>query len=196
MLEQKYRHHYQKIFITPILKVACKFSPTAITVLSGIVGLLVIPAVYFHYPWLAVFILALSGYLDTLDGSVARACDSSSQLGGALDIVMDRIVESAVIFALYLVDPSHGIACFLMLFANLICITSFLVVGIFVEQNSNKSFFYHNGLIERAEAFIFYALMIILPGLFTPLAYAYIVLVLLSAFLHLRFFHFWQKDNA
>ena len=70
------------------------------------------------------------------------------------------------------------------------------MVGIFVEQNSNKSFFYHNGLIERAEAFIFYALMIILPGLFTPLAYAYIVLVLLSAFLHLRFFHFWQKDNA
>lgn len=196
MLEQRFRHHYQKIFIAPILQIGCKFSPTAITVLSGVVGLLVIPAVYFHYPWLAISILAFSGYLDTLDGSVARACDSSSQLGGALDIVMDRVVESAVIFALYLVDPSRGIACFLMLFANLICITSFLVVGIFVEQNSNKSFFYHNGLIERAEAFIFYALMIVLPGLFTPLAYGYIALVLLSAFLHLRFFHFWQKDNT
>lgn len=196
MLEQKYRRYYQKILIDPVLNMWCKFSPTLITLLSGVVGLLIIPAVYFHHPWLAVFLLALSGYLDTLDGSVARACNSSTQLGGALDIVVDRIVESSVIFALYLLEPSRGIACFLMLFANLICITSFLVVGIFVEQNSNKSFFYHEGLIERAEAFIFYALMILVPSFFTPLAYSYIILVLLSAFLHLRFFHFWHKGNS
>lgn len=140
MLEQKYRRYYQMIFIDPVLKIGCKISPSAVTLTSGVVGLLIIPAVYFHHPWLAVFLLVVSGYLDTLDGSVARACNSSTQLGGALDIVVDRIVESSVIFALYLVDPSRGIACFLMLFANLICITSFLVVGIFVEQNSNKSF--------------------------------------------------------
>ena len=178
MLEQKYRHYYQKILIDPVLNMGCKFSPTLITLLSGVVGLLIIPAVYFHHPWLAVFLLALSGYLDTLDGSVARACNSSTQLGGALDIVVDRIVESSVIFALYLLDPS------------------LLVVGIFVEQNSNKSFFYHEGLIERAEAFIFYVLMILVPSFFTPLAYGYIILVLLSAFLHLRFFHFWHKGNS
>jgi phosphatidylglycerophosphate synthase len=137
-----------------------------------------------------------SGYLDTLDGSVARAYGSSSEIGGALDIVVDRIVESAVIFALYLIDPTRGILCFLMLFANLICITSFLVVGIFTQEHSNKSFFYHPGLIERAEAFIFYALMIIFPSFFNLLSYSYIILVLLSAFLHLRFFHDWQKKNS
>lgn len=196
MLEQKFRHYYQQVFINPVLRLGCNFSPSVITLLSGVVGLLIIPAVYFHHPWLAVLLLALSGYLDTLDGSVARACNRTSQLGGALDIVIDRIVESSVIFALFLVDQNRGIAVFLMLFANLICITSFLVVGIFVEQNSNKSFFYHEGLIERAEAFIFYALMILVPGYFNYLAYSYIVLVLLSAFLHLRFFHFWQRENS
>jgi phosphatidylglycerophosphate synthase len=143
MLEQRYRSYYQKFFIDPILKIGCKFSPNIITIASGVVGLWIIPAVYFNYQWLAIFFLALSGYLDTLDGSVARAQNTSSQLGGALDIVIDRLVEGSVIFALFLVDQSRGIACFLMLFSNLICITSFLVVGIFVEQNTNKSRMLH-----------------------------------------------------
>lgn len=197
MLEQKYRKYYQKIFVDPVLKIGVnKLSPSAITLASGVVGLLIIPALYFHFVWLAVFLLLFSGYLDTLDGSVARAMNNTTQLGSMLDIVIDRIVESSVIFALFLVDPSRGIACFLMLFANLVCITSFLVVGIFVEQNSNKSFFYHEGLIERAEAFIFYILMMIIPTYFTFWAYTYIILVLLTAFLHLRFFHVWHKGNS
>ena len=83
----------------------------------------------------------------------------------------------------------------MILLANLLCITSFLVVGIFVEQNSNKSFFYHEGLMERAEAFIFFILMMLIPQWFAFLAVVYTILVLLTAFLHLRFFNNWQKAN-
>jgi|GEM_PF-1631737 len=197
MLEQKFRKYYQMVFIDPILKtVRCKFSPSVITLASGVVGLLIIPALYVHYTYLAIFLLLFSGYLDTLDGSIARACSNSTELGGVLDIVTDRIVESSVLFAFFITNPKNGIPCFLMLFANLICISSFLVVGIFVEKNSNKSFFYHEGLIERAEAFIFYILMMLLPEYFALLAYSYIILVLLTAFLHLRFFHLWHKENS
>jgi len=195
MLEQKYRKYYQKIFVEPILKCGCKISPVTITIMSGIVGLLTIPAIYFDYKLIAILLLLFSGYLDTLDGSVARHCNNTTKLGGALDIILDRVVESAVIFWFLIFDPSRAILCFLMLFANLICITSFLVVGIFVEQDSNKSFFYHDGLIERAEAFIFYILMILLPNLFIILSSSYIVVVLLSAFLHVRFFNKWHKEQ-
>lgn len=193
MLEQKHRKYYQKIFVTPILKCGCKISPTTITLMSGLVGLMTIPAIYFNYKLMAILLLLFSGYLDTLDGSIARHCLTTTKLGGALDIILDRVVESAVIFGFLILDPSRAILCFLMLFANLICITSFLVIGIFVEQDSNKSFFYHDGLMERAEAFIFYILMILLPKLFAGLAIIYIFVVLLSAFLHVRFFHKWHK---
>ena len=156
---------------------------------------MVIPALVFKCIWIAVFLLLVSGYFDTLDGSLARLQDRSTQIGSALDIVMDRLVEWAVVFALYLVDPQRAVLCFMILLANLLCITSFLVVGIFVEQNSNKSFFYHEGLMERAEAFIFFILMMLIPQWFAFLAVVYIILVLLTAFLHLRFFNNWQKAN-
>src|SRR5579863_8236455 len=181
MLEKKVRGIYQTILINPVLKLCSdELAPNKVTIFSGIAGILVIPALVTNHTWLAVFVLLLSGYLDTLDGSLARLQDRATQIGSALDIVMDRLVEWAVVFALYLVDPKRGVLCFLMLAANLICVTSFLVVGIFVEQNSQKSFFYHEGLMERAEAFIFFVLMMLFPNYFTFLAIIYIVLVFLT----------------
>ncbi len=195
MIEQKFRGVYQKFLVDPLLKFCGpKITPNNVTYLSGLVGILVIPALALNYIWSAIVLLLVSGYLDTLDGSLARLNCSSSQIGSALDIVMDRLVEWAVVFALYLVDESRAILCFFMLGANLVCITSFLVVGIFTQENSHKSFFYHEGLIERAEAFIFYILMMLLPGYFSILAIIYVILVVLSAFLHLRFFYKWQQD--
>lgn len=197
MIEQRFRGIYQKILVDPVIHYCGKkLTPNIITILSGIVGLLVIPALYLNFLSLSVFLLLTSGYLDTLDGTLARYQDKTSQIGSALDIVMDRLVEWAVVFALFLVEPSRAIWCFLILLANLLCITSFLVVGIFVEQNSQKSFFYHEGLMERAEAFIFFILMMIFPEYFTILVIIYIFLVLLTTFLHLRFFHSWQKQNS
>lgn len=47
-------------------------------------------------------------------------------MGTILDIIFDRIVEFAIIFGLFTVDPVHraGIALF-MLGSILICVTSF-----------------------------------------------------------------------
>lgn len=197
MLERKFRGIYQTVLIEPVLKLCSnKISPNKVTVFSGITGILIIPALVTGHIWLGVFSLLLSGYFDTLDGSLARIQDKTTQIGSALDIVMDRFVEWAVVFALYLVDNNRAVLCFFMLVANIICITSFLVVGIFARQNSHKSFFYHEGLIERAEAFIFFILMIIFPDYFTIFAVIYIFLVFLTAFLHLRFFYEWQREHS
>ena len=196
MLERKFRGVYQAVLVAPILKLCSdKLSPNKVTIFSGVAGILVIPALVTGHLWLAVFFLLLSGYFDTLDGSLARLQDKTTQIGSALDIVMDRFVEWVVVFAFYLVDGNRAVLCFFMLAANTICITSFLVVGIFVQQNSHKSFFYHEGLMERAEAFIFFILMILFPDSFTILAVIYIFLVFLTAFLHLRFFYEWQQKH-
>lgn len=67
-----------------------------------------------------------------------------------------------------------------MLTSILLCVTSFLVVGIFTEKQTEKSFYYSPGLIERGEAFFFFILMILFPSYFVLLSSLFILLVLLT----------------
>ena len=69
MLEQVARGQYQKYLIEPILNfMPLKVSPIHITGLAAVVGVSFIPALLYGPAWLAVIILVLSGYLDSLDG--------------------------------------------------------------------------------------------------------------------------------
>ena len=190
MLEQSIRQFYQAAFVDPLLRViGHKISPISVTLLAGIVGILFIPFLLTGHTIWAVACLLLSGYLDTLDGSIARHQNNSTPLGSVLDIMTDRLVEFSVIFAFYLADPvQHGLAAMLMLGSILLCVTSFLVVGIFTPNASQKGFHYSPGLIERAEAFVFFIVMTLVPHYFNPLAFLFAGLVLLTAVIRLAQF--------
>lgn len=187
MLEQALRHHYQSILVDPLLHyLGHKVSPLTITWLSGIFGLLFLPILLLNKPVIAILCLLLSGYLDTLDGSVARFQNKSSDFGSAMDIIMDRVVEFSVIFSFYLINPAQrSLPVILMLGSILLCITSFLVVGIFTRNNSQKSFYYSSGLMERAEAFLFFIAMILFPIYFNWLALLFCFLVCLTGLIRL-----------
>ncbi|CAM2843168.1 CDP-alcohol phosphatidyltransferase family protein [Legionella worsleiensis] len=187
MLEQTLRHHYQRILVDPLLsRLSNRITPLALTGLSGLLGLLCVPCLLLQKPFLAISSLLLSGYLDTLDGSLARFQGKSSDFGSAMDIIVDRIVEFAVILAFYLSNPIHnGLPALLMSGSILLCITSFLVVGIFTNNTTHKSFHYSPGLMERAEAFIFFIVMILCPEYFNPLAGLFCILVCFTAFLRM-----------
>lgn len=134
----------------------------------------------------ALAMLLLSGFLDILDGSVARFKNKTSQFGAVLDITGDRLVEFCVILGLYLYEPeTRSLNCLLMLGSVLLCVTSFLVVGIFTPNQTDKGFHYSPGLMERAEAFIFFFLMIACPPAFSSLSYLFSTLVFLTAFVRL-----------
>ncbi len=186
MLETYLRPTYQRFLVDPLAQlIHLKWqtvSPMSLTVcamLSGIVSMLLL---MMSQPAMAVLFLLLSGYFDTLDGTVARMRGVSSDKGAVLDIVSDRVVEFAIIFGLFMVAPDQrGIAAMLMLGSSLICITSFLVVGIFSNNNSQKGFHYSVGLMERAEAFLFFIVMMLVPAWFVSLAAVYVVLVLYTA---------------
>lgn len=194
MLEQSLRPHYQRILVDPLLgHINNKISPLSITWISGIFGFLFIPFLLLNVPFLAISCLLISGYLDTLDGSLARFQNKSSDFGSVMDIIMDRIVEFCAIFALYLFDPSNrALFIILMLGSILLCITSFLVVGIFTSNNSSKGFHYSPGLMERAEAFAFFIAMVLCPEYFTALALVFCLLVCLTALIRIREF----KNNT
>lgn len=191
MLEKYLRPQVQRILVDNLAKFISKYlSAIQLTMLAGLFGLLVFPLLFRGSVVCAVISLFLSGLCDMLDGTVARINQSSTPWGSALDIVMDRIVEITVVLALFLVAPyTRGTACLFMLSSMLLCITTFLVVGIFTANDSHKSFHYSDGLMERAEAFIFFIGMMCWPNYFFELSYLFSALVLWTAAIRLKEFY-------
>ena len=191
MLDSRLRPLYQKLCVEPLLSQSWlkDRSPLLMTGLSSLFGVATLPLLIFELNFAAIFFLLLSGYLDTLDGSLARHQGKSTPKGAVLDITSDRLVEFCVILGLFLMSPDkRALPSVLMLGSILLCITTFLVVGIFLHNTSEKSFHYSPGLMERMEAFLFWIAMVIFPDFFSPLAYAFTALVFLTAALRLKEF--------
>ena len=195
MIETHLRPFYQKYCVDPIAtRLPASLQPHRVTLFACLVGILTAPILIAGYPIFACCFLILSGYLDTLDGTLARQQNSSSPIGAVFDITADRIVEIAVILGLFDLDPvNRGWLSLGMLGAILVCVTTFLVVGIFAENTSSKGFHYSPGLIERAEAFFFFISMMLFPAYFTYLALLFILLVLTTSLL--RVWEFWKYNT-
>ncbi|WP_219837206.1 CDP-alcohol phosphatidyltransferase family protein [Paenibacillus sp. R14(2021)] len=146
------------------------------------------------YPIAAVIVLWLSGYLDTVDGTIARMT-KPSKWGTILDITFDRIVECSSILALAIVHPDAYLPLGLDLAAILITITTFLVTGNVITNAGAKGFHYNPGILERTEAFVFFSLMMLFPGAILELSWLFFALLVLTAFKHLRDVHAWLSKN-
>lgn len=182
MLETTIRPYYQQYLLDPIAQaIKLKVSPNTITLLAGFFGVLIPYFLARGDVGLALVMLLFSGFLDTLDGTLARLRQSTTPLGTVLDISVDRLVEFSVVYGFFLQVPARSGLCLLMLGSILLCVTTFLVVGIFSDNQTQKSFYYSPGLIERPEAFIFFVLMMLLPQYFSVLAIGFILLVTLTA---------------
>ncbi len=168
-------------------------NPTTFTFLGLAFGILTALLTGLSYPFLAVSCLALSGFFDTIDGSLARVLNRTSNRGAVFDITSDRMVEFSVVLGLYFVSPlDRGFPCIVMLGSILICITSFLVAGVFIQNQGEKGFYYSPGIMERTESFAFFAIMIVFPSFFFPLAFTFSFLVALTGFI--RIYQFSTHD--
>ena len=195
MLERYCRQYYQTLCVTPIVKLLIKFTkitPNTITLLAAITGVICGILLSLNLSMLGLIFLLLSGYLDTLDGTLARMTAQASNQGSVFDIVSDRLVEFFIVLGFYLQQPdflAHGLACMVLLGSFMLCISSFLVVGIFSDKTGEKSFYYSPGLIERAEAFVFFILMILFPSWFNALAWLLIILVSITTIIRMLEFY-------
>lgn len=196
---------YQNRLVKPVLRfvqrrhwLSATMTPNHITILAITVGLFIPFAILLNLPWLAVFLLLSSGFLDSMDGVLARQAQMQSDFGTVLDIVGDRIVEVAVVLGLFFFDlDARAMISVLMLASMVICITSFLVVAIFVENQSDKNFHYSSGIIERTETFAFFIAMILFPNWFNLLGVLFILLVLLTAAVRVyQFYAFSCKSTS
>ncbi len=192
MIDSYGRTFYQKVIVDPFLPIFSFISPTMITFLAIVTGTSILPLLALKYTLFAFVMLLFSGFLDTLDGSMARFKNQTTPFGTVFDIIGDRIVEFSIILGLYLYQPElRALNCLLMLGSILLCITSFLVVGIFTQNNTEKSFHYSPGIIERSETFIFFSIMILFPTTFSLVSYLFISLVFLTTLIRL-----WQFKRS
>lgn len=185
MIEAYLRPTYQRFFLDPLAHLLKRLSfvtPNGVTSTAVVLGVMAAMAFVFHASLIAVLLLLLSGFCDSLDGTLARLSDRSSHFGAAWDIVGDRIVEFAVMAAFYFYNPAvNALGVLMMLGASYLCITTFLVVGIFTENASQKGFHYSVGLMERLEAFLFFGVMMLFPHMIPWLAWCYAILVFYTA---------------
>ncbi|MPN07208.1 hypothetical protein SDC9_154474 [bioreactor metagenome] len=138
-----------------------KLSADSVTILALLLGIFASILLYFNQNIIAVLILWLSGYLDAVDGAIARKTNSSSSFGTVLDITSDRIVEIGIIIVtgIKFVDVRFNLM--ILLSCILLSMVIFLTVGAVSEKSGIKSFYYQAGVAERSEGFIMFSIMML-----------------------------------
>jgi len=101
MIETHFRKTYQRLCIDPLLNLGFlqKLHPHVFTCVACLFGISIIPLLSFGFSFWAFLMLMISGFLDTIDGPLARHLKISSPQGAALDIICDRIAEFAFAYA-------------------------------------------------------------------------------------------------
>lgn len=138
-----------------------KISANIVTILALILGVLSAILLYLDKNIFAVIVLWISGYLDAVDGSIARKTNSSSSFGTVLDVTFDRIVEIGIIFVSALKFEEVRLNIIVLLACILVSMVIFLTVGAVSEKSGIKSFYYQAGVAERSEGFIMLSLMMV-----------------------------------
>jgi CDP-diacylglycerol--glycerol-3-phosphate 3-phosphatidyltransferase len=136
----------------------------AITYFALFVGLTAAGALYFNKTLISLLLLWTSGFLDVLDGELARISKMSSQQGMLMDIFFDRIVESSILIVIALMHANLQLNIIFLFFSILMSMTIFLISGNIIENTTVKSFYYQAGLMERTEGFIMLSLIIFLQN--------------------------------
>lgn len=157
-------------YVNPIIDlgadffIKCKLSANNVTILALILGLSTSVFIYFDLPIVAFIVLWLSGYLDAVDGAIARKSKTSSSFGTLLDILSDRIVEIGMIISLGLKYENIRFDLLILTACILLSMTVFLTVGALTEKKGMKSFYYQAGVAERSEGFILFTIMFLFPS--------------------------------
>ena len=174
-------------YVNPIIELGAKFllrlklTPNNVTILALLLGISTSIFLYFDMQIIAVTLLWVSGYLDAVDGAMARRSNSSSSFGTLLDIVSDRIVEVSIVLVLGLkfVDVRYNLI--VLTVCILMSMTIFLTVGALSEKKGVKSFYYQAGVAERSEGFIFFSLMILIPSYLGIITNIFSILIIKTA---------------
>ncbi len=154
-----------------------------VTITGFLIGMLAIPLLAIEQYYLALFCIVLNRISDGLDGTLARM-QTTTDAGAFLDITLDFIFYSGIIFGFAMANPTqNGLAAAGLIFAFIGTGCSFLAFAIMAEKRkikdmrfANKGIYYLNGLAEGTETIAFLILFCLLPQYFPALAWTFAVI--------------------
>lgn len=162
------------------------FSADTVTVVGFALGMLGCVAIALEGYGAGLLLILLNRVADGLDGAVARHRGATDR-GAFLDIVLDFIFYSGVVFAFALADPTRGLAAAFLIFSFIGTGCSFLAYAIIAakrglssEAQGKKSIYYLEGLTEGSETIGVLVLLCLLPDDFTTIAVIFGLLCWLS----------------
>ncbi len=113
-------------WVEPAITSGAKFlhkiglSANQVTVISFIVGIITSILILIGQPVLGIVLLWFSGYLDAVDGSIARNYGKTSAVGTLMDITFDRVVELGMILSLGYIHVDARLALIFFIVCNYI----------------------------------------------------------------------------
>jgi phosphatidylglycerophosphate synthase len=164
-------------------------SANALTLAGFALGVLAMGAIATGWTLVGLALLLANRLLDGLDGAVARR-NGTTDLGGYLDIVLDFIVYSGIVFAFALLDPEqNALAAAFLVFSFMGTGCSFLAFAVMaakrqIETRARgiKSLYYLGGLTEGTETIAVFVMFCLFPAAFPWLAVVFGVLCWLTTF--------------
>ena len=165
-------------WIDPPLNIAGNFlalrgvTANHVTMLGFGLGITAMLSIALQAYLLGLGLILLSRLCDGLDGAVARFTHITD-LGGYLDIVLDFIFYSAIVFGFVLAQPDHATAGAFLIFSFIGTGSSFLAYstfaakrGLTTSSRGQKSLYYLGGLTEGFETITCLTLMCLFPSAF------------------------------
>jgi len=164
----------------------------AVTVTGFFIGILAVPAIFYDHYILALFLIILNRLGDGLDGAIARET-SPSDAGGFLDITLDFIFYSAIVFAFVCTEPAqNAVAGSFLMLSFMGTGGSFLAFAIMASKHGidspnypHKSLHYMGGLAEGFETIVVLCLFCLLPSHFVLIATVFAVICWLTAIIRI-----------
>lgn len=163
---ERYTRAKLETLLSPLAQycVRKKLHPNTMTCIGLLLGMSSGVTRLFDIATLSLLLLWLSGAADLLDGMMARMTDTTTQKGMFLDLISDRIVEVCFVIGSTTYYPPSLHAGLIFVSTLLIHFATSIALGLLTQNTSAKGMHYQQYFFERAEAFILFSLILILPA--------------------------------
>lgn len=168
--------------------VGAGISANQVTIAGFLMGLLAVPLLAYEAYIAALVMILLNRVADGLDGAIARI-QGATDAGGYLDITLDFIFYSAVVYGFLLADPqaNAGVAGLLMV-TFMATGSTFLAFAVLAAKYKienphypNKSLHYMGGITEGFETILAFVLFCLWPQYFVWLGLIFALLCWITA---------------
>lgn len=182
---------YVKIIMDPIAE-RMKINPNIITVAGLLVSVLAAYMFARGDLLLGGVFIALSGFVDMLDGAIARKNQTNTPFGGVLDSTMDRFADAFILMGII-----YG--GFVDWFIGILTLLASFTVSYVRARAESEGIKCGVGIAERPERLIILMAGAFLGYFFNPsLMYWAVVIVMVLGYLTViqRLYHSWRELNT